>query len=100
MNNGHVGSDGSVVVRVYEGNPEEGTLIAPDLTIPPIDGCATKVKVEITWRNVSPGLHFLYIVVDPANNISEANEMDNVHSVPVLIASYRQWLPMVSRSER
>ncbi len=100
VNNGHVGSDGSVVVRVYEGNPEEGTLIAPDLTIPPIDGCATKVKVEITWRNVSPGLHFLYIVVDPANNISEANEMDNVHSVPVLIASYRQWLPMVSRSER
>ena len=98
VNNGHTPIETPVRVRFYEGDPSNGgTPIGPEQTIPYLDGCASAARAQITWRNVSPGLHRIFVVVDPLDELPETNEDDNVLSTSVLVASRRIWLPVVLR---
>ncbi len=96
VNNGQIGIETPVRVRLYEGDPFDGGMpIAPEQVVPYLDGCASRVRVEVAWRDVVPGMYRIYAVVDPLNEISESNETDNVLSTPLLVTTHYVWLPLV-----
>jgi subtilase family serine protease len=86
-----------VVVRFFRGNPAAGgTQIGSDKVVR-VPGCGSDVIVEVTWPNVPPGRHTVYVTVDPANALAESNETNNVAQATVLIATQRLFLPATAR---
>jgi CARDB/Kelch motif len=69
----------NVTVGVYDGDPAtSGTLVGNQTTLGPLAaGFSTTLAVSYTVP-VTGGSHILYVVVDPANTISESNKADNV----------------------
>jgi len=83
-NVGNVAIAQPVTVRLLDGN---GHQIGSDETIAePIAGCAEIQEVSITWSNVPPGLHTVWVVVDPEDEVSEADEDNNQVQGAVLVA--------------
>jgi hypothetical protein len=96
VNNGNVQVAGPVKVRVYDGDPRAGGKpIAADAEVSNVNGCASAVSV-VTSGPLQSGLPNptnAWVVVDPDNQIVEANESDNAVRVVILVPSYRTWLP-------
>jgi len=87
------------IARVYEKAPDgvEKPIGADLLVSSPLDGCGTSAVLTVTWHDVSPGWHPVFVVVDPLNDVSESNEADNVYSSGILIGTSGVWLPLVVR---
>jgi subtilase family serine protease len=99
-NSGSKAVEGSFVVRFYDGPPPPGAgnQIGTDQTIPDLCGCGGAEKVEVTWANVSPGAHEVYVVVDAKGTIPESNEDDNTGSGVILVATDRVFLPTITKA--
>ena len=100
VNNGNIGAFAPTLVRFYEGNPEQGGVqIGSDQTVPVLGGCASSATVEVTWSNVAPGSHTIYVVVDPLNSVDESNELDNTYSATVSVTTSLLWPPVALEAE-
>lgn len=67
----------SVVVRLYLGDPQNNGQKVDEKTIAQIGMGSTSTQT-LTWKSVKPiGPHYLYIVLDPDNKITELNERNN-----------------------
>lgn len=85
----------NVVVRFYEGDPNQGGSLIGDGQIPLFppragtaieDLIAGKSTSEVAWTpSVGEGLYTLYAVIDPDNTIAEDTETNNVISRTVRI---------------
>ena len=68
----------NLVVRFFDGDPSLGRQIASDALIGTLAGLA-RTRVTVQWdTHGRTGDHALYVVLDPANQIAESNEADNV----------------------
>ena len=78
----------ATVARLYDGNPDSGgTQIGADLAIPTLAPNAA-VTLAPVWDTLNlPGAHSLYVVVDPANSLTEASKIDNRANVAVTVAA-------------
>ena len=92
--------EGSFVVRFYDGPPPPGAgnQIGTNQTISNLCGCGGAETVEVTWANVSPGAHQVYVVVDAEGTIPESNEDDNTGSGVILVATNRILLPFITKA--
>jgi hypothetical protein len=99
-NSGSKAVEGSFVVRFYEGPPPPGVgnQIGTYQTISNLCGCGGAETVEVTWANVSPGAHQVYVVVDAEGTIPESNEDDNTGSGVILVATNRILLPLITKA--
>lgn len=92
-----VGQTGPVTVRFYDGDPlTGGTQIGPDRVVT-LSGCGDSSIIEVTWPAVSPGRHQVYVVVDADETVLETDELNNVASKAILIATERVFLPIIFR---
>jgi hypothetical protein len=83
-NVGNVTIAQAVTVRFLD---DQGHQIGSDETIAePIAGCAEVKEVSITWSNVPPGVHTVWVVVDPEDEVTEADEDNNQVQGVVLVA--------------
>jgi hypothetical protein len=71
-----------VNVQFFHENPSLGEQIGPNLTIPLIKAGGTSY-VETSWFATPLGLHEIFVVVDPENNVTESNESNNVVSAVI-----------------
>ncbi|MEM2869719.1 MAG: PKD domain-containing protein [Thermoplasmata archaeon] len=77
----------SVRVRFYDGDPSGGgTTIGSDQIIDNVPSNGSGVA-RVNWSTVgvSNGYHWIYVVVDPTNSISEENETNNSARAQVFI---------------
>jgi hypothetical protein len=89
---------GSVVVRFFDGDPDDGgTQIGGDQSVS-LQGCGDNETVSVTWPDVAPGVHRVFVVVDPDSSIEESDEINNAASRVVIIASNRVFLPLIKLS--
>ncbi len=96
-NAGHLIAPTTAKVRFFNGNPAQGgTKIGMDQTVS-LEGCGTTAVAEVTWSNVPPGAHQVYIVVDPQNSVAEPNEGNNTRSRTIVVATEWLHLPNVTR---
>jgi len=83
-NVGNVTIAQAVTVRFLD---DQGHQIGSDqLITETIAGCAEIEEVSITWSNVPPGLHTVWVVVDPEDEVTEASEDNNQVQGVVLVA--------------
>lgn len=88
---------GPVVVRFYDGDPQVGgNQIGTDQVVT-LGGCGQNQVVTVTWPNLPPGAHELFVVADPEGDFVETNETNNIASQMILVATERAFLPVVSR---
>ncbi len=88
---------GPVVVRFYDGDPQNGGMqIGADQTVT-LAGCGRIEVVQVLWPDVPPGTHEVYVVVDEDGAITEVNELNNVANQTILVATERAFLPLISR---
>jgi len=100
VNNGNMGTSAPTLVRFYEGNPEQGGVqIGSGQVVPVLDGCASSATAEVTWSNVAPGSHTIYVVVDPLNSVDESNELDNTYSATVSVTTSLLWSTVTPEAE-
>jgi len=99
-NSGSKAVEGSFVVRFYDGPPPPGAgnQIGTNQTISNLCGCGGAETAEVTWANVSPGAHEVYVVVDVEGTIPESNEDDNTGSGVILVATDRVFLPTITKA--
>ena len=90
-----VAETGPVAVRFYDGDPQQGaTQIGATQTVS-LAGCGDYAAATVTWPNVPPGDHLVYVVVDPAPG--EDITDNNVASRMLMVATERALLPAISR---
>jgi hypothetical protein len=99
-NSGSKAVEGSLVARFYDGPPPPGAgnQIGTNQTISNLCGCGGAETAEVTWANVSPGAHQVYVVVDAEGTIPESNEDDNTGSGVILVATNRILLPFITKA--
>jgi len=100
VNNGNIATSGSATVRFYEGNPNQGGTLIGEQSIPSLDGCASGVLVTVAWRNVPPGSHTVYAVVDHDGMIPESDESDNMLKSIIMVATQRVFVPAIFKDRR
>ena len=93
-NSGNVAATQPFGVTLYDGADQEvGSFVVNGLA-----GCGEVAEAVVTWPDLAPGTYAIRVVVDPADQISEAREDDNEMWDVVLVATYRVNLPIVLRS--
>jgi hypothetical protein len=99
-NSGSKAVEGSFVVRFYDGPPPPGAgnQIGTNQSISNLCGCGGAETAEVTWANVSPGAHEVYVVVNAEGTIPESNEDDNTGSGVILVATDRVFLPTITKA--
>jgi hypothetical protein len=86
---------GPVTVRFYDGDPDNGGLqIGEDQTVS-LTACGDNQNLSVVWPDVAPGAHRVFVVVDPENLIGESDEINNIASRVVVVASERVLLPAI-----
>jgi hypothetical protein len=89
---------GPALVRFYDGNPQNGGgQIGADQYVS-IAGCGRMALATITWTGVEPGVHTVYVWVDPNDEIEETNTANNLQSFTVLVADPVAYLPLIGRA--
>lgn len=73
-------------VQFFYGDPSLGQQIGLNVTIPRIIAGGT-AYAEASWSATPLGLHEIFVVVDPENNITESNESNNVLSAIIEVVS-------------
>ncbi|MGB3717153.1 MAG: CARDB domain-containing protein, partial [Candidatus Promineifilaceae bacterium] len=87
-----------VTVRFYDGDPADGGLqIGEDQTVS-LTGCGDNQSLSVVWPDVAPGAHRVFVVVDPENLIIESDEINNIASRVIVVASERVLLPAIQFS--
>lgn len=66
-----------VNVQFFDGDPSLGQQIGVNITIPSIQSGGNGYA-ETSWVATPVGLHDIFVVVDPENNVTESNETNNV----------------------
>ncbi len=66
-----------VNVQFFDGDPSLGQQIGVNITIPSIQSGGIGYA-EASWVATPIGLHDIFVVVDPENNVTESNETNNV----------------------
>jgi hypothetical protein len=86
---------GPALVRFYDGDPQNGGVqIGVDQFVS-VAGCGRSTVAAITWPNVAPGAHTVYVWVDPDDEIAETNTANNLQSFTVLVADPAAYLPLI-----
>jgi hypothetical protein len=86
---------GPVTVRFFDGDPDAaGEQIGEDQFVSLL-GCGDHQNVSVTWSDVAPGAHTVFVVVDPQGQIEESDETNNTASRVVVVASDRVYIPAV-----
>ncbi|MHA1962408.1 MAG: CARDB domain-containing protein [Candidatus Thorarchaeota archaeon] len=79
----------NVLVRFYDGDPASNVQIGPDQILSRIDANGGTGYAEAQWVATPGGLHTIYAVVDPENNVTESNETNNIATVDIGVISLR-----------
>jgi len=67
----------SVLVRFYDGDPDDGGIqIGSDVTFSTMSAYS-KTKASVTWLAQPHRAHDIYVRVDPNNSVAEASEINN-----------------------
>ncbi|MEW5760658.1 MAG: C25 family cysteine peptidase, partial [Candidatus Thermoplasmatota archaeon] len=75
----------NLYVRFFDGRPEEGgKRIETDRRIEEIEKFGVK-ECSVLWQKPELGMHLLYVVLDPNNDIKEYNEENNDASLQVFV---------------
>lgn len=76
----------NVRVRFYDGDPSTGTQIGTDQILPKVPKNG-KAIARINWSTtgVQNGTHYIYVVIDPTNSISEINETNNTANRSIFV---------------
>jgi subtilase family serine protease len=86
---------GSVTVRFYDGDPSSGGVqIGADQTVS-LRGCGDNETVSVTWSDLAPGVYRLFVVVDPEDDIVDADPSNNTASRLVIVATDRIYTPLI-----
>jgi len=89
---------GPVTVRFFDGDPDAaGEQIGEDQFVSLV-GCGDHQIVSVTWSDVAPGAHTVFVIVDPQGHIEESDEGNNTTSRVVVVASDRVYIPAVQFS--
>jgi hypothetical protein len=89
---------GPALVRFYDGDPQNGGVqIGADQYVS-IAGCGRMALATITWTGVEPGVHTVYVWVDPNDEIEETNTANNLQFFTVLVADPAAYLPLIRRT--
>ncbi len=78
-----------VLLRFFDGDPSFNVQIGLDRIVPRIDANGGIGYAETQWIATPGGLHTLYVIVDPENNVTESNESNNVATVDIGVISLR-----------
>ena len=63
-----------------------------------LSGCGDNQEVTVSWSNVPPGAHEIYVQVTPDAGVIETKSDNNLASGVILVASHQIFMPTVSRS--
>ena len=105
INSSRVGITTTLPVEVtfFDGIPGEvGTqpIGSVQTIVGGLKGCADYDVVSVTWPGLGAGAHTFYVQVDAAGSIDEVDELNNVASAIVLVATERSFLPLSARGTR
>ena len=78
-----------VTVRFFNGDPSLNVQIGPDQSMPRIVANGGIGYAEAQWIVSPGGLHTIYVVVDPENDVTESNETNNVATANINVISLR-----------
>jgi len=96
-NSGSIRAGQAFTVGIYQ--ETDGTLLG-SATVTDLAGCGGKVIISATWPNLTPGVHYAQVKVDPGDGVSfEANELNNETLVAVVVATERVFLPNVLKTD-
>lgn len=84
-----------IVARFYDGNPAQGGTQIGDDQVVQLAGCGEHSTVSVTWHDVPPGAHPVYVIVDPGGNITESDEQNNTAWQTILVATEQAFLPSI-----
>ena len=89
----------NVGVRAWDGDPDSGGVLIGNQTVAastadPL-GRYEQAAVQFAWLAGTPGLHQIYVRVDPDNVIAEADESNNQRVGTILLAKDRIFLPLI-----
>jgi hypothetical protein len=87
---------GTVTVRFFDGDPSNGGVqIGGDQTVS-LRGCGHHETISVVWPNLTPGVHPLYVVVDPDLEIDDSDRSNNTAYRPILVAAHRAFIPLLT----
>lgn len=86
---------GPVAVRFYDGDPGNGGVQIGGDQFVSLVGCGDYQTPSVVWTGVVPGAHQVYVVVDPDGQIEESDELNNIASQAVLVATERGFVPRI-----
>lgn len=72
----------NVKVQFFHGDPSLGEQIGSNLTVPMVKAGGNGYA-DTSWLATPLGLHQIFVVVDPENNVTESNESNNVVSAVI-----------------
>lgn len=87
----------SATVRFFDVTDGVAMQVGSDVTLAPFTGCGAQREASVSWPNLSVGLHQMRAVVDPANQIDESVESNNVVTFTVLVGAQTIYLPVAHR---
>lgn len=86
-----------VTVRFYNGDPVNGGLQIGEDQLVSLTGCGDHKTVSVVWPSRAPGGYQVYAVVDPDEEIGEADEDNNISYQSIVVATDRVFGPLVRK---
>jgi hypothetical protein len=99
-NIGNVSTTQSISVTFYDGPPDQASsnpIGEVQTIVGGLQGCADYGEAEVKWPEREAGAHWFYVKVDSTDDVSEADENNNVTSGLLLLATQRSFLPLIAR---
>jgi hypothetical protein len=96
-NSGNTMTPVPFAVRFFEGDPARGGQLIDSEQTTALAGCGAESVVTVRWPNVTPGAYELYIQVDPADEVVETAETNNVLRQRIFFASEQLFFPLMVR---
>src|SRR3990172_1012633 len=87
----------STTVRFFDVTGGGDVQVGSDVTLAPFGGCGTVREASVVWPDLSQGWHSVRIEVDPADQIAETLESNNVITTHLFIGTNAVYLPNVQR---
>lgn len=99
-NSGNTLAAYDVTVRFYDGDPNNGgKQIGTDQNVS-LAGCGDNKTAQVTWTNVPPGAHPVWVTVTPVDGNapeSDGDKANNTASRLILIATHDLYMPVIAR---
>jgi hypothetical protein len=91
VNIGNIGTSSPFSVTLRDSNDN----VIGSQTLPALGGCGmTQRQAAFTVPSLAPGVHTVSVWVDSGNVISEDDEVNNVLTSTVLVATWQAYLPL------